>query len=293
LSSPKKDHKTPKRVPSDTPSLSPKLSSPKKSQITPKRVPSVTPSPSPKLSSPKKSQITPKRVPSVTPSLSPKLSSPKKVYIAPKTPTPLSKQKALEIQKATRLKPRKSLSSPSFDLHTSFTTSSSIRQGRAFQVFGQRDHRSRGSFRNNFQRNIVTSFVFLPIIIEPFYSSNTYYTEPSYSSNTYYTEPFYSPNTYYTEPSYSDEYYLQPYYEPQPYDVEEPYRVDRRDSVDLNIQINQPSYTLSKDSEQDYSLETQQRRKLLQTVLQAMKIFDIPQFYNKPELSILRPASSE
>lgn len=150
--------------------------------------------------------------------------------------------------------------------------------------FSGRNVRGREFFRNRFQRNPSVFFYFAPVLFIPYYTA--------------YEEPYY--------PDYFEPFFIEPPYELEDYFAEEP------DYIAFYTYINQilyppyeytnqefyPEYTPETYSENtlppipDRTLEMQQIEELLQSVLQAMKIFDIPEFYNKPELSILKPTGS-
>jgi len=175
-----------------------------------------------------------------------------------------------------------------------------VNRQRFFQGSGQRNSGRRDFFRNNFQQNFSSAFWFIPAVVAPYYPDTSYYPD------IYYPGPFY-PDSYYQEP-----YYPEPYYTQQPHALEEPYYSDEPEYIDLSPYINHnpyPEYDYTKQEfypqdqsgvypnpvtspDQQISLEMQQLETLLQSVLQSMKIFDVPEFYNNPEFSIFSSKGS-
>lgn len=136
---------------------------------------------------------------------------------------------------------------PSIRTQTGKVTRTVGRTSSAPQKFfsrqGRGDFRHRDFFRHRFNRNLLLFSNFLPFLIVPYYSD---YTETYYM---YYSDFYY--------PDYTVFYYPE-YIEPYP-----------------QVVIENPA--------SEIALEMSEIDAFLQSVLQAMKIFDIPEFYNRPE----------
>jgi hypothetical protein len=125
----------------------------------------------------------------------------------------------------------------------------------------RRDFRRRDFFRNNHHRNFSFIFETIPFFVAPYYIN-------------------YYPTIYYVEPIYILE---------EPYVSEAiGYLYPSRDQQIYSSYLSENYSENITDAKQQRSLEMQDIENLLQSVLQAMKVFDIPEFYNKPELSIFR-----